>query len=488
MKAIIRKLRFLSVLLAGLSLISADPSSAQTFTNIHNFTGTYTGGPGGNSPQAGVILSGDTLYGTAYGGGGSIRGTVYKVKTDGTGFAVLHSFSSIGGQFNSNTDGANPSGNLILSGNVLYGTAESGGNEGTGTIFAVNTDGSAFAVLHHFVARSFDSPYANVGGAYPNGSLVLSGSTLYGVARAGGNAGMGTAFKVDINGTGFAVLHDFTGGAGGWTPYAGMVLSGNALYGTTIYGDGSGGGSGGTVFTVNTDGTGFAVLHSFSGTPPPNYFNDDGATLYGGLVLAGNFLYGTARDGGHAGFGTVFTLHTDGTQFSTLHHFTGGGDGANPFAGMVISGATLSGTANAGGSVNSGVVFSLKTSGANFKTQYNFSATPGYPPTNLDGAHPIGGLFVSGSTLFGTAFSGGSSGNGTVYSLTLPPQLSLSTGGGNMVMSWPTSDAGFTLESTTDLTSPVTWNPVSPAPTVVGEQNTVTKAISGPQNFYRLTR
>src|SRR2546425_442496 len=70
---------FLPALIAGLSLIPAGRATAQTFTTLH----TFTAGSDGANPQAGLVLSGNTLYGTAYGGGSSSNGAVFKVNTDG---------------------------------------------------------------------------------------------------------------------------------------------------------------------------------------------------------------------------------------------------------------------------------------------------------------------------------------------------------------------------------------------------------------------
>src|ERR1019366_5240943 len=203
--------------------------------------------------------------------------------------------------FTNGSDGAHPYAALILSGNTLYGTASEGGSSGAGTVFAANTDGSGFTILHSFTNGS--------DGAYPRGGLILSGNTLYGTAQQGGNAGSGTVFAVNTDGSGFTTLHSFTNGSDGAYPYAGLILFGNTLYGTANGGDSPGPG---TVFAVNTDGAGFTTLHSFTN-------RGDGAYPRGGLVLSGNTLYGTAAGGGGLGWGTVFAVITNGTGFTTLH-------------------------------------------------------------------------------------------------------------------------------------------------------------------------
>src|SRR6185503_7790121 len=167
----------------------------------------------------------------------------------------------------------------------------------------VNTDGTSFTNLHNFTAIS-GSLFTNSDGANPFAALLLSGSTLYGTASGGGSSGNGTVFKINTDGTGFTNLHSFTGDSGsnatvtnsdGAEPHAGLILLGNTLYGTASGGGSSGNG---TVFAVNTDGTGFTTLHSFTGS--------DGDSPVAGLILSGNTLYGTARRGGSWGMGTVF--------------------------------------------------------------------------------------------------------------------------------------------------------------------------------------
>src|SRR5438552_446324 len=115
MKTCFKKLFLLPTLIASLSLIPAGRVTAQTFTTLHNFIRDSDGA----LPHAGLILSSNTLYGTAYGGGSSGFGTVFSVSTDGTDFTTLHSFDY--------SDGATLYAGVILSGNTLYGTAFVGG-------------------------------------------------------------------------------------------------------------------------------------------------------------------------------------------------------------------------------------------------------------------------------------------------------------------------------------------------------------------------
>src|SRR6266853_4852097 len=171
----------LRTLIAVLNLLPAGRLTAQTFTTLHSFTGSD-----GTSPLGGLILSGNsnTLYGTALFGGSSDKGTVFAVNTNGMGFTILHSFTS------TNSDGAVPQAGLILSGNTLYGTATGGGSFGGGTVFALNTDGTGFTNLHGFTERVDNSFgfYTNSDGAYPQGGLIISGNTMYGTATSGGSS------------------------------------------------------------------------------------------------------------------------------------------------------------------------------------------------------------------------------------------------------------------------------------------------------------
>src|SRR5439155_24179086 len=196
-----------------------------------------------------------------------------------------------------------------------------------------------------------------------------------------------------------------------------------------------GGADNGTVFAVNMDGTGFTNLHNFS--PTISYTNSDGARPDAGLTLLGDALYGTTENGGSSGYGAVFAVNIDGTGFTTLHSFTAGSGSAY---------------------------------------------------TNSDGSHPLAGLILSGNTLYGTAFYGGGSGNGTVFGIFIQPQLTIIPSGPYVILTWPTNYAGFTLQSTTNLGSSAVWPTVFPRPVVIGGQNVVINTVSGTQQFYRLSQ
>jgi len=307
--------------------------------------------------------------------------------------------------------------------------------------------------------------------------LVLSGNTLYGTACQGGSFGVGTVFSISTNGTVFRNLYSFTDGNDGGYPAADLVLSDTTLYGTTFDGGNS---DAGTVFAINTNGTGFTNLYSFTD-------GSDGAGPQAGLILSGSVLYGTASQGGSSDYGTVFSINTNGTGFTILYSFAGyPEDGADPVSGLLLSGSTLFGTAQFGGNSDYGTVYAMNTDGTGYITLHNFAGYAG------DGAFPTAGLIFSGSTLYGTAESGGSSNYGTLFSVTLvptsQPQLTISPYGTNVVITWPVSDTVFTLQYTTNLNPPPGWNNVSLMPTVVNGENTVTNSITNYQMFYRLSQ
>jgi uncharacterized repeat protein (TIGR03803 family) len=468
-----KNLFLLRAMIAGQALMLVGQAAAQTFTALHHFSalsGRQSTNSDGAFPEAGLILSGDTLYGVTDGGGSYGVGAVFKVNTNGTGFTILHSFTGGSG-------GDSPDGALILTNNTLFGTTSRGGVSQAGTIFAINTDGTGFTKLYDLGTGT--------DGAQPVAALILSGSTLYGTTPTGGDAGKGTVFAINTDGTGYTNLHSFTDlnnntNSDGANPYAGVVLVGDALYGVAAWGGKFGDG---TVFAVNTNGTGFTILHDFND-------HGDGAEPQGTLIASGDTLYGPTTSGGPGLSGTVFAINTDGTGFRTLHGFTHvqgnevNSDGYGPAGGLVLLEDTLCGTAQRGGDSGYGTVFAVNTNGTDFAVLHHFPAVswsgyPDYLNTNTDGVVPYAGLTMSGNTLYGTAQEGGSSAEGTVFSLLVPPQLKISAAAANLILKWPSrAAAAFTLQSAPALDGPFT--------NISGATSPYTNPIAAPQQFFRL--
>ncbi len=456
------------VLAVALLVMGTATLPAQTVALLHNFTSS----PDGATPFAGLLFAGGTLYGTTEKGGSNNVGTVFAVNTDGPGFKVLHNFSDV-------PDGSHPLAGLVLSGNTLYGATVDGGTNGYGSLFSLNTNGSGYAVLYSFNVSS--------NGVFPNARLLLWGGTLYGTAAGEGygSPGWGTVFSFIIYGNNFIPIHNFTTPHGtpltntdGEQPESGLVrASSDTLYGTA-YGGGTNGY--GTVYSLDTKGNDFTVLHTFTNNP-------DGAYPQGGLVVSDDMLYGTTETGGTNGKGTVFAIKIDGTGYLVLHNFaTNGLDGINPWAALTVARGTLYGTTRLGGSFGKGTVFSISTNGTDYAVLYNFTNSP-------DGAAPESDLVFSGGVLYGTTEQGGSSSWGTVFSLSFAPQLTIIPYGENAILAWPTNYAGydytgFTLQSTTNLVSPAVWNTNLPSAVVVNGQNVVTNPITGTQRYFRLSQ
>ena len=253
-------------------------------------------GSNGGELGAGLTLSGNTLYGTTASGGAYSQGTVFSVPITGGTPTVLASFNGSNGEM--------LEAGLTLSGSTLYGTAYYGGagysganGSGDGTVFSLPITGGTPTVL-----VSFNGP----NGRYPSAGLILSGNTLYGTTENGGT--FGTVFSVPVTGGTPTVLASFTSnGIDGAWPSAGLTLSGNTLYGTTS-GGGAYGGYDGAVFSVPITGATPTVLASFNGS--------NGQSPLAGLTLSGNTLYGTTEYGGAGNTGNCGELTGDGTVFS----------------------------------------------------------------------------------------------------------------------------------------------------------------------------
>jgi uncharacterized repeat protein (TIGR03803 family) len=361
-------------------------------TVLHGFVG---GVKDGASPIGGLLKVGNFFYGTTCSGGLYDKGTVFSISPNGKQFTVLRSFKV-------QQDGSCPASGLTNAGGTLYGTTETGGTNGKGTVFSI-TPAGAFTTLYSFKGGSGD-------GDGPVAALTNVGGTLYGTTASGGSArngsstcsNCGTVFTISTSGR-ERVLYFFGSKLGDGTgPKSLLVRVGGKLYGTTTNG-GIGGVTGnGTIFSLTTGGK-ETVVYRFTGK------SDGDCSFNCYLTNLGGTLYGTARNGGKNRIGSVFSI-TAGGAFKTLYSAsTKSNAGGYPSAGLTNAGGTLYGTMSIGPAGKNGTVFSVTTGGA-LKAIYAFAG-------GNNGAQPMSSLTFFGGNLFGTTARGGSKNAGTIFSI-----------------------------------------------------------------------
>jgi uncharacterized repeat protein (TIGR03803 family) len=256
----------------------------------------------------------------------------------------------------------------------------------------------------------------------------------------------------------------------GSTPNAPLLLAGNTLFGTTFHGTFGAG----SVFRVDTDGGNFTNLYNFTNVI-------DGYLPYGRLALVSNWLYGTTSAGGISNFGTLFRVNTDGTGFTNLHGFTGGSDAGQPFAGLILVSNTLYGTSLAGAS-NFGTVFRINPDGSGFTNVYNFTggSDGGAPGGTLILS---GNTFYGTADVGGSAY--GTNGDGAIFSLTFPVSLGISRSNSSCILSWPSPSTGYALQTNNNL-STTSWSNLDASAADDGTNKSVTVISSSGSLFFRL--
>jgi uncharacterized repeat protein (TIGR03803 family) len=341
-----------------------------SITTLASFNGTDGANPVGPL----VLDKGGNLYGTAYAGGASADGTVFKLAHGSGTITTLAAFNG--------TNGANPHSGLVLDGSGnLYGAASAGGLNSDGTVFTVATGSGTMTTL-----ASFDDYH----GAAPLGALILdAGGNLYGTASAKGPSETGTVFEV-AKGSGAITTLDSFNGVDGQNPQGGLLLDGSGnLYGTAS----AAVPSRGTVFELAKGSGAITALASFI---------TDGTAPVAGLVMdGGGNLYGTTNAGGASNFGTVFEVAAGSGAITTLASFGGSDNSSGPYAGLV-----LDGSGNLYGTTYAGTMFELARGSSTITT------------LAVVGGAPHAGLIMDASgNLYGTTVSGGTSNDGTVFEL-----------------------------------------------------------------------
>ena len=348
----------------------------------------------------------DYLYGVTSKGGTNGTGVVFRIKRDGTGFEILHSFATLKVENvepdGKNSDGAFPSGPLLLaSDGRLYGVTSNGGSnlytltttialtdaagvttyqqiittQGTGTVYSLNTDGTDFQTIYNFSHLDYSVDLnsntidylGNTDGAFPSEGLV-------------------------------EVSHSVVDGK---TVIVGTTAAGGITTNPTLAGRG-------TVYKLNTDGTAANTR-----LIPLHYFdNDTGFAAKGTLVLrkengVPSRLYGVNS----AGSGTVTPVMSYGSVFSLdpadvanpldvnnpydfqIEHVFTVADGISPATGLSISGdgKSLYGTTTLGGSC----ISAYGSYGSVYRLSFDGETATGYANCTVYNTSSSGGGAMS---------------------------------------------------------------------------------------------
>jgi uncharacterized repeat protein (TIGR03803 family) len=352
---------------------------------------------------------------------------------------------------------------VIVSGNTIIGVNVNNG----GTVYSLPTSGGTLTTLSSFSPTTAGTPQA---------TPILVGSTLYGT---GSNPG--AVYSVPVTGGPLTRLASVTG------PSAGVAAMGSNLYGLEglgdIFSEPITGGtptvlasldantfntlliSGNTIYGVasagvSTDQDGFVFSLPITGGTPTILGVFNGANGQGPhctLLLSGNTLYGTTNGGGSSGDGVVFSLPVTGGTPIDIATFNGV-DGASPTGTLALVGNTLYGTTLGGGpnfpTNNVGVVFSVPITGG----------TPSVvaPFDNVTGTHPWAGLTAVGSTFYAATRNGGTNNAGTVISvvesLITLSDIAPTSFGGNIATLTPQNPSQTFSASTAGYSSAALWN------------------------------
>ena len=298
---------------------------------------TFTQSDQGTKPEGGLVQARDgNFYGTTNTGGSGGYGTLFQAVPSTGKLAVIATFTN-------GDPGGSPVGTLIegIDG-YLYGTAQYGGADNDGTVFRASTAGDA---------STFATITGGLTGVYPQSDLIqATDGNFYGTTFVGGANNLGTLFQVTAAGT-VNVLYSFTGNADGSGPLRGVVQgTDGAFYGICNTG---GTYASGAIYRIVVSGSTVTATGLYSFLPQFG----DGSNALGNLLLAsdGN-LYGTTAGGGANGDGTIYRI-TETGGYAILYSFTDGTDGGFPVAGLTQgSDGRLYGT-TAGQNGSAGTVF-----------------------------------------------------------------------------------------------------------------------------------
>lgn len=321
-------------------------SEDKDFSTVFTFDNSDRG-----SAPVDFDIYGNMIYGVAMTGGYPFPyGLIYKMKTDGTGFETW--------EFDFNYPYPYPW-SIVISDNVIYGTSTAGGAYKKGVLFRINTDFTGFQVLYDF----------NFSFKYPRYYIIISGDMIYGNATDFETGSNSVTFKIKTDGAGYTALKIHEGSISSGKP----LLFNNYLYGLTFD---QGTTEPAKLYKIKTDGTGYVKLHDFNS-------NENGKFPFCSLNIIGTTLYGTTRRGGINNSGMLFKINTDGTGFKNLYSFTKE-NGWDVTSTMVQNGSSFYGATDLGGINDLGTLFRVNTDGSGYSKIFDFAdSLNGYETAEL---------------------------------------------------------------------------------------------------------
>jgi uncharacterized repeat protein (TIGR03803 family) len=328
------------------------------------------------------------LWGMTSSGGPDGVGVIFKTNYDGTGQAVMHSFTSP-------TPGANPYSDLCqatLTNGKLYGMTTYGGMFDEGVLFEYDLATNTYS-------RKLDFNDTEKG-SYPYGSLVQAvNGRLYGMTLGGGAFGQGVIFEYDPTTSSYTRKLNFNG-TNGLYPSGSLIQATNGkLYGMS----GGGASSYGIIFQYDPINSTYTKKLDFNGT-------EKGSYPKGSLMQAANGrLYGMTSNGGVSNNGVLFEYDPVTDTYTKKIDFNGAEKGTEPMGSLTqATNGKLYGMTTYGGIFDKGVLFEYDPATGTYTKKLDFNGSE-------KGRYSAGSLMqASNGKLYGMAL-GGEFSDGVVF-------------------------------------------------------------------------
>lgn len=356
----------------------------------------FTNGPGGATPQGGLLYYNGRMYGTTQAGGFNDKGTIFEFNPANNAFNIRHHFDG--------TDGERPQCTLVEHMDNLYGVTPFGGENDQGVIFSLNSFTKVFT-------KHTDMTQSKGGHCY--GSLLLHSGDLWGLASSGGEFGGGSIFRYEFFQQDYFRSRSFQSSS--FKPMGSLSkshLNAFELYATTSQGGALGHGA---IIRYNTFNNNLDRPHSFSGT--------DGSYPTGDLLVIRNpdqniyqeFLYGFTQLGGtpntyNEGNGVAFKLTINPNALEVVKYFDYENDGNNPRGAFAeIPGTNmLAATISYGGKAHVGTLFTMITSNNAITKELDFG-------TAANGREAKDRVVEWKGKLYGITIHGGQHNSGVLF-------------------------------------------------------------------------